>query len=80
MKNRLNITIDDGLMEQAKRYAAKHKTSLSQLVEQYFKTLTRPVRKRNIIELIKELPKPKIIVEDNMKENYYRQQKRKYGF
>lgn len=80
MKNRLNITVDDGLMEQAKRYAAKHHTSLSQLVEQYFKSLTRPARKRNILDLLKELPKPRIKVEGDLKANYYQRQKKKYGF
>ena len=80
MKNRLNITIDESLMEQAKRYAARHNTSLSQLVEQYFKNLTRPAGKKNILELIKELPKPKTIIKGDLKENYYRRQKKKYGF
>jgi hypothetical protein len=80
MKNKLNITVDHTLIEQAKRYAAKHETSLSQLVEQYFKGLVRPVRKQNILELLKDLPKPKITVEGDLKETYYNQQKNKYGF
>jgi len=80
MKNKLNITVDDTLIEQAKRYAARHQTSLSQLVEQYFKSLVRPARKKNILELLKELPKPKISIEGDLKKNYYDQQKKKYGF
>lgn len=80
MKNRLNITVDDSLVEQAKRYAARHKTSLSQLVEQYFKSLTRPAHKKNILELLKELPTPKIKLEGELKEKYYEDRKKKYGF
>ncbi len=80
MKNRLNITIDEGLIEQAKRYASKHQTSLSQLVEQYFKSLTRPSRRKNIIQLIEELPKPGLKIEGDLKERYYKDQKRRYGF
>ena len=81
MKNRLNITVDDALVEQAKRYAAMHQTSLSQLVEQYFKSLTRPVRKKNILDLMKELPKPKgKVPEADLKGPYYESRKKKYGF
>ena len=81
MKNRLNITVDDALVEQAKRYAAKHKTSLSSLIERYLKSLTRPARKKNIIDLMKELPKPKgEIPGSNVKELYYENRKKKYGF
>ncbi len=80
MKSRLNITVDDVLIERARRYAVRHQASLSQLVEQYFKSLTRPARKKNILDLMKELPKPKITVEGDLKAEYYRQQKKKYGF
>lgn len=80
MKNRLNITIDDTLVEQAKRYAAKHQTSLSQLVEQYFKSLTRPARKKNILDLVSELPAPKLKIAGDLKVNYFEKQKKKYGF
>ncbi len=80
MKNRLNITVDDLLMQQAKRYAAKHQTSVSQLVEQYFKNLTRPTRSKNIIQLVERLPKPSIDTNTNLKEGYYNDQLKKYGF
>ena len=80
MKKRLNITVDQVLMEQAKRYAARHKTSLSQMVEKYFKSLTRPAHKKNVIDLLNELPKPKVKVEGDLKKRYYESQKNKYGF
>jgi len=80
MKNRLNITVDDALMEQAKRYAAKHHTSVSQLVEQYFKSLSRPARKKNVRDLLKELPKPARKADGYTKEAYYEERKHKYGF
>lgn len=80
MKNKLNITVEDTLIEQAKRYAARHETSLSQLVEDYFKGLVRPARKQNILDLLKELPKPKTGFDSDLKEDYYNQQKKKYGF
>lgn len=80
MKTRLNITIEEDLLNNVKRYAAKNETSLSQLIEHYFKNLTRPVRRKNIIQLMDQLPKPKINLPKNMKEAYYENQKEKHGF
>lgn len=80
MKNKLNITVDDVLIKQAKRYASRHQTSLSQLIERYFKSLIRPARRKNIIQLIEQLPKPNIDVNANLKEGYYEDQKKKNGF
>jgi len=80
MKKRLNITVDGALMEQAKRYAAKNNSSLSQMVEVYFKSLTRPTRKKNAIEVLKTLPKPKQTVNGDLKEQYFDKEKKKYGF
>ena len=79
MKNRLNITIDEKLLTGAKRYADKPRTSLSQLVEGYFKKITRPDRK-NIIDLVESLPKPDINIKRDLKKEYYEGQKSKYGF
>jgi hypothetical protein len=80
MKTRLNITVDENLLNNAKRYAAKNETSLSQLIEFYFKSLTRPTRRKNIIQLIDKLPKPKIDLPKDLKQAYYEDQKEKYGF
>ena len=81
MKSRLNITIDETLMQQAKRYAARHRISVSQLVEQFFRTLARPSRKKNILELLNELPPPGIKKSENdLKKSYYDKRKEKYGF
>ena len=80
MKTRLNITIDKKLLSNAKRYAAKNETSLSQLIEFYFKNLIRPARRKNIIQLIDKLPKPKIDLTKDLKQAYYQDQKEKHGF
>jgi Family of unknown function (DUF6364) len=79
MKSRLNITIDEKLLTGAKRYADRHKTSISQLVEGYFKRITGPGRK-NIIDLVESLPKPHIDSGEDLKKKYYEDQKKKYGF
>jgi hypothetical protein len=80
VKNRLNITVSDHLLQQMKNYAYRHNTSISQLVEDYFTRLTRPAKKKNILDVLRDLPKPKQRNTGDLKEKYFREQKRKYGF
>jgi hypothetical protein len=81
MKNRVNITIDYKLVREAKRYAARKKISLSQLIEDYLKGLTsKRLAKKNVLEILNELPKPKSRTEKAKVETYYEERKGKYGF
>lgn len=80
MKSRLNITIDEALMEQAKQFASKNNTSVSQLVERYFKGLVRPQKTKNIIQLIEQLPPATLNKSKDLKKDFYEDQKGKYGF
>jgi hypothetical protein len=80
MKSRLNITVEESLIVQAKRYAARNNTSLSQMVEFYFKLLGRPRRQKNVIDIIEKLPKPSFKTNTDLKEAYYTDQKKKHGF
>ena len=80
MKTRLNITVDESLLKSAKLYASNKGTSLSQLIEEYLKSLMRPKRKKNIIQLVDKLPKPKIDAGKDLKKTYYEDKKGKYGF
>jgi hypothetical protein len=59
MKERLNLTIDGALLEAMKAYAAKQQTSVSELVENYFKKVTKPVQRKTILDLMDELEVPK---------------------
>ncbi len=67
MKNRLNITVEEVLIQQAKRYAAKHQTSVSKLVGQYLKNFTSPAGSKNIIQPVEKLPKPNLSAKTNLK-------------
>jgi hypothetical protein len=58
MKERLNLTIDAALLEAIKRYAAKRQMSVSELVENYFEKVTKPVQRKNILDLVDELGEP----------------------
>ena len=80
MKTRLNLTIDDSLLDNIKAYASNKQTSVSELVENYFKTITKPAKRKNIINLVEKLEKPEIDSKADLKELYYQDQSKKYGF
>jgi len=63
-----------------KNYAASNNVSVSELVENFFKNITKPAKKKNIIDLVEKLDKPAISGDADLKELYYREQSRKYGF
>ena len=80
MKTRLNLTIDDTLLDNIKIYASNKQTSVSELVENYFKRITKPAKRKNIISMVEKLEKPKIDSKADLKDLYYQDQSKKYGF
>ena len=58
MKERLNLTIDGALLEAMKAYAAGKGISVSELVESYFRQVTRPVQRQNILDMVDRLGAP----------------------
>jgi len=58
MKERLNLTIDGSLLEAMKAYAAGKGMSVSELVESYFRQVTRPVERQNILDMVDRLEVP----------------------
>lgn len=79
MKAKLNLSIDNTLLENIKDYASNKRTSVSALVENYIKKITAPVKRNNILNMVEKLPKPKIDTKSNLKELYYQDQSKKYG-
>ena len=80
MKARLNLTIDNNLLEKLKSYAASKQVSISELVEEYFKSLTKSKPRKNIIDLIESLPAPPIPKDLDLKKAYYEEQAKKHSF
>ncbi len=80
MKARLNLTIDEKLLDSIKAYAARQQKSVSELVENYFKNLSRPSHRKHIIDFVKDLEPPKIKPEEDLKELFYQEQAKKHGF
>ena len=80
MKARLNITIDNAVLEDAKAYATKQNRSVCDLVETYFKKITKPAKRKSILDLVEKLEKPDIPHDADLKELYYKENAKKYGF
>ena len=79
MKAKLNITIEEGLLSSMKAYAIKQETSISELVERYFKSLTKPTKRNNIINQVEALEPPAVDANADLKELFYLEQASKYG-
>jgi len=85
MKTRLNLTIEQSLLEKVKSYAASKKSSVSELVENYFKTFVEVPSAKRIADIIEELPKPTLPIKDggkkaDLKTQYMEENADKYGF
>jgi hypothetical protein len=82
MKARLNITIEQQLLDKVKVYALRKHVSISALVEDYLEAIVHgPSKRKNLLEMIDKLhPNPKVVAESHHKEAFYEKQKEEYGF
>jgi len=80
MKARLNLTIDEDILSDIKSYAEDKNVSVSELVEEHFKNITSQSKRKNIFDLMKELPTPEHTPEGNLTTLFYEEQSKKYGF
>jgi hypothetical protein len=80
MKSRVNLTIEESVLHDTKVYAHKQGTSVSEIVEEYLKSITKPVKRRTIIDLMEELGPSNIDPKADLKELYYKERAKKYGF
>jgi hypothetical protein len=79
MKARLNITIDEAILRNVKYLAEEQNTSVSEIVETYFKSIVKPKKKKSLSSLIKGLPKPRLSKDFNWKDEYIKAKAIKYG-
>lgn len=75
MKSRLNLTIEDSLLKSTKLYAEKQHISISELVEGYFKEVTKPIKRKTFADIVKELGAHNIDPKADLKELYYQDPK-----
>jgi len=78
MKARLNITIEASLLQEVKKFAAKRNTSVSEMVENYFKNITKP-KKKTLTEFLAALPRVEISEDRDLIKEYYEAKMKKYG-
>jgi hypothetical protein len=79
MKIRLNLTIEERLLQRMKLYAAKNHTSLSEMVEGYFEKIVQPATRKTVLDMVEEMKVPKIPVDRNLIDEYYNDVDKKYG-
>ncbi|MBL4677706.1 MAG: hypothetical protein JKY70_16115 [Mucilaginibacter sp.] len=75
MKSRLNLTIEDSLLRTMKSYAEKQRTSVSDLVENYFRQVTKPSKQESFVEMIDKLEPHKVDKKADLKALYYSDKK-----
>ncbi len=86
MKKKLNITIEENLLEKIKAYAESKDRSVSDLVQEHFETLVKPrptlPNGMTLVEYMKSLPKSKVEFPEEMdwKDEYYRAKAKKWGY
>ena len=79
MKTRLNLTIEESLLQRMKVYAARKHISLSELVETYFEKITRPIKRRSIVDIVENMKTPLIPSDTDLMEGYYKDMEKKHG-
>ena len=80
MKTRLNLTIEENLLQKIKSYAARHKKSVSEIVEDYFEKLSSSAKDESIVDFMKRFEKSNLPEDWDLTEKYYEEKGRKYGF
>jgi len=81
MKTRLNLTIDDHVLENMKNFAQKKGESISEIVENYFTRIIRnKKKKKNILQIVEELEPPVVELNADLKDLFYKENAKKHGF
>ncbi len=82
MKARLNVTIEEDVLEKAKAYAEKKEVSISRLIEDYLKTIVRKPEGPTLLDVLDSLSMPETDIPENFdfKKEYHEERKGKYGF
>lgn len=80
MKTRLDLAVESNLLKDGKSYAVKQQKNVHELVEGYFESVIKPSKQNNILHLVDKLDKPVIAKKNDLKDLYYKENAKKYGF
>jgi len=75
MKSRLNLSIEKDLLEKIKIHADSAQTTVSKLVEVYFKRLVSSPHNESIVDVIENLERPQIDLTLDLKAAFYERSK-----
>ena len=79
MNKKLTLSLDDAIIERAKKYASDKRESLSEMVENYFRLVTSNYKKENkklspiVQELLGSIKVPNDFNYDNAKYDYLKE-------
>ncbi len=79
MKTKVNLTIENDVLLNAKKYASKINESLSGLVENYLRSLEKSKNIKSFVEYVENLEVPSIAADFDFKKEYYLNKSEKYG-
>ncbi|MCY1524940.1 hypothetical protein D9M68_599010 [compost metagenome] len=79
MKARVNLTIEQDILSKAKKYAAEMGSSVSELVENYLRTIYKVKKTESLVDYIDKLIVPEIDKNIDFKKQYYKERDKKYG-
>ncbi|HVW12864.1 MAG TPA: DUF6364 family protein [Mucilaginibacter sp.] len=74
------LTIDTEVLKDAKLYAEKNGESLSGVIQKYLFELTSVSKRRTIVDMMEEFGPSTIDPKADLKELYYQERAKKYGF
>lgn len=80
MKTRVNLTIDEALLDKVKQYASMKQRSVSDLVETYFRTFIDAPTNTSLVDMVENLPKSDLKARGDLKKRYMEENAQKYGF
>lgn len=79
MKTRLNLTIEENLLQRMKAYASRKHISLSELVEGYFEKIVQPVKRKSIVDIVEKMKTPPVPAGKDLVGDYYDDLEKKHG-
>lgn len=80
MKVQVNLTIDKEILIRTKNYASSLGISVSELIENYLKDITKAIDSESLFEHMDKLKIPKIDENIDFKKQYDEERAEKYGF
>lgn len=81
MKTRINLTIDPEVVRKGKRIAARQNKSLSQIIENFLKSIPDKDEEPLFMKMVREakMKGPGPITNREIREEYYESLREKYG-